>query len=149
MTDIGTPFEIAPRVYFGPASHTWHAHTMTPFTHVVNCDSVPTSTGPPGRAKRVLFLKSDDDEMFPILERHYPTLRAFIDEALSSDPKAQVYIHCHAGVNRSAALACAYACEVLGEPAAALVDHVRRATRRLILTNEAFYRALCQHFPHK
>lgn len=122
---------------------------MSSFTHVVNCDSVPTSTGPPGRAKCFLFLKSDDSETFPILNRHYPTLRTFIDDALASDPKARVYIHCHAGVNRSAALACAYACDVLCESAAPLVEHVRRATRRLILTNEAFYRALCQRFVRK
>ena len=143
------PFEIAPRVYFGPASHTWHAQVMSPFTHVVNCDYVPTSTGPPGRAKRFLFLKSDDSETFPILDRHYPTLWSYINEALAFGPTTRVYIHCHAGVNRSAALACAYACDVLGEPAAALVDHVRRATRRLILTNDAFYRTLCEQFPRK
>ena len=117
MTDIGTPFEIAPRVYFGPASHTWSVDTMAPFTHVVNCDSIPTSTGPPGRAKCFLFLKSDDSETFPILERHYPTLRTFIVEALASGSSNRVYIHCHAGVNRSAALACAYACDILGERA--------------------------------
>jgi hypothetical protein len=142
------PFEIAPRVYFGPASNTWYPDVMSRFTHVVNCDSTTDSTGGPGQMKHFLFLKSTDDD-FPILDQHYPTLLTFINEALSSDPKARVYIHCYAGINRSAALACAYACDILGEPAAALVDHVRRATRRLILTNDDFYRALCARFPRK
>jgi protein-tyrosine phosphatase len=72
-------------------------------------------------------------------------MRSFIDDALR-DPDAAVYIHCFAGVNRSGALAVAYACDTLNLPATEVVHRVRRGTNRLILTNDGFMSQLVERF---
>ena len=84
---------------------------MLRFTHVVNCESSMHSTSYAAQAKHFLFLRSDDYEHFPILERHFDHLCRYIDCALR-DPDAAVYIHCVMGMNRSAALAIAYAAQI-------------------------------------
>lgn len=142
---MAVPYEVAPRVWFGSARNTWLPYVMSKFTHIVNCDSSKDSTGPLGRQKNFLFLESFDEPSFPILKRHYGTMRSFIDDALC-DPKASVYIHCFAGVNRSGALAVAYACDILNLPAPEVVHHVRRGTNRLILTNDGFMAQLVERF---
>ena len=139
----GEPFEVAPRVWFGSARNTWLPDVMSKFTHIINCDSNKNSTGP--FVGNFLFLESFDEPSFPILKRHYGTMRSFIDDALC-DPKASVYIHCFAGVNRSGALAVAYACDILGLHATEVVGHVRRGTNRLILTNDGFMAQLVERF---
>jgi hypothetical protein len=139
------PYEVAPRVWFGSARNTWNPDVIGRFTHVVNCDSSKDSTGPRGQLKNFLFLESFDEPTFPILKRHYGSMRAFIDDALR-EPTASVYIHCFAGINRSGALAVAYACDILNLPAVKVVHHVRRGTNRLILTNDGFMVQLVERF---
>lgn len=96
--------------------------------------------------RHFLFLKSYDEETFPILDTHFPTLLRYIQEALR-DPQAAVYIHCYAGINRSATLAIAYACHLTGRPAADLIEEVRRGTGRLVVANEGFQRQLIGRWP--
>jgi protein-tyrosine phosphatase len=97
--------------------------------------------------RHFLFLKSYDDETFPLLDTHFPTLLRYIQEALASSPHAAVYIHCYAGLNRSATLAIAYACHLTKKPAAPLIAEVRQATGRHVVENEHFYRQLTERFP--
>lgn len=139
-------YEIAPRVYFGPAGATHRAEFMTTITHVVNCDSSYSSTSFGGQAKHFLFLKSYDEETYPILDEHLERLCQYIDRALQ-DPDARVYIHCFMGINRSAALAIGYACTRLKRPARTVIDEARRATNRLLLTNQGFEEQLISRFP--
>ena len=106
--------EIIDRVFFGPAT----------FTHIVNCDSTVESTSIDIPAKQFLFLRSYDDN-FPILDLHFDRLCHYIDDALK-DLAAAVYIHCRQGINRSAALAVAYACRATGEPASTLISRTRK-----------------------
>jgi hypothetical protein len=133
------------RVFFGPASITFQADRMTQFTHIVNCDSTVESTCIDGPLKPFLFLQSFDEDTFPILDLHFDRLCLFIDTALT-DPDAAVYIHCRQGMNRSAALAVAYACRATGEPAASLITTTRMVTKRLILTNKGFESQLLERF---
>ena len=139
-------FEIVPRVLFGPAGATHRAEFMTTITHVVNCDSSYSSTSYGGQAKHFLFLKSYDEENYPILDTHFDTLCKYIDRSLQ-DSEARVYIHCYMGINRSAALAIAYACRHYKRPARTLIDETRRATNRLLLTNQGFEEQLKLRFP--
>lgn len=92
--------------------------------------------------RHFLFLRSLDEETFPILDTHFPTLLRYIHEALADKPSNAVYIHCYAGINRSATLVIAYACHITKKPAAPLVSEVRRATGRHVVENEGFYHQL-------
>jgi len=133
------------RVFFGPASTTFHPDRMAQFTHIVNCDSNVESTCIDLPLKPFLFLRSFDEEIFPILDLHFDRLCRFIDTALE-DPHAAVYIHCRQGINRSAALAIAYVCRGTGIPAAILITTIRMETKRLILTNKGFETQLLERF---
>jgi hypothetical protein len=145
---MAEPYEIVPRVWFGPAVATERYPTR--FTHIINCEMDPTSTSPGALnhvgAEGFLFLASDDDDHFPILAKHYPTAAAFIDAALKSNPQAQVYIHCVMGMNRSGALAVAYAWTHSNtfEDVKDLIAYTRRKSHRLVLTNQGFYRQIEQ-----
>lgn len=146
---MAEPYEIVPRVWFGPAQATLRYPNR--FTHIINCETDPHSTSPAaynhvGR-DRFLFLHSEDDDDFPILSRHLKAVTDCIDNALCTDPSAQVYIHCVMGINRSAALAVAYAITHHPYPVTLpeLIAHTRRGSHRLILTNQGFVRQL-QHY---
>jgi protein-tyrosine phosphatase len=97
--------------------------------------------------RHFLFLKSLDEETFPILDTHFATLLRYIQAALVDGNRNAVYIHCYAGINRSATLAIAYACHLTKKPAAPLIAEVRRATGRHVVENEGFYRQLTERFP--
>lgn len=142
---MSTAYKIIDRVFFGPASTTFHAESMASFTHIVNCDSTVESTCIDIPAKQFLFLRSYDDN-FPMLDLHFDRLCHYIDDALK-DPAAAVYIHCRQGINRSAALAVAYACRATGEPASTLISRTRMESKRLILTNKDFEAQLQNRFP--
>lgn len=142
-------YEVFPRVYFGGAGITHNPNVMlrTGITHVVNCESSYSSTSYAAQALNFLFLKSYDDEDWPILDTHLDRLCSYVDTALAADPAAKVLIHCFMGWNRSAALAIAYACTRTGKAAAAVIEEVRRASAAPILTNAGFVSQLCARFP--
>ena len=146
---MDTPYEIVPgsRVWFGSAGPTHRPELLRPFTHVVNCESSFTSSSRDAQMRHFLFLRSHDDESFPILVTHFPTLLRYIREALADRPSNAVYIHCYAGINRSATLAIAYACHLTKKPAAPLIEEVRKATGRHVVENEGFYSQLITRWP--
>lgn len=134
--------EIAPRVWFGAAEHTYNPEFMLTITHIVNVDDTPTSTNIWSRSGReFLHLPSEDNHRFPILQTHSQTLFEFIDRALST-PNAQVFIHCYMGINRSAALAIVYASRTLKQAPGEIIDALR-ADGRPVLTNKTFEEQVC------
>lgn len=142
-------YEIFPRVFFGGAGITHNPKAMlrSGITHVVNCESSYASTSYAARSMNFLFLKSYDDEDWPILDTHFAALQTYVDAALASDPNARVLIHCLMGWNRSAALAIAYACSRTGRPAALVIEEARAASGSPILTNAGFVAQLQTRFP--
>jgi predicted protein tyrosine phosphatase len=145
---MAEPYEIVPRVWFGPAIATERYPTR--FTHIINCEEDPRSTSAAARnhigAEGFLFLASEDDDNFPIMDKHFAIATAFIDTALQSSPTANVYIHCVMGINRSGALAVAYAAQKTRTDLDELIALTRRRSHRLILTNQGFYRQLQQRY---
>ena len=138
--------EVYPRVFFGPAGLT-HVAEIAEYTHIINCDSRRESTSVWVRSELfVLWLQSFDEPDYPILSRHLATLTTFIDAALE-EPTARIYIHCLAGINRSATLAIAYACSKTGTAADILIHTLRESSGRYIVSNDGFEEQLCRKFP--
>lgn len=140
-------YEICPRVWFGAAGLTYRPIEMMRFTHIVNCSGQASSTNIWTRhGREFLYLESWDTEDFPILEKHLDAVCAFIDNALTADRDAQVYIHCLMGMNRSAALAVGYRCWKQKEAAVDVIQQVRAEIGRTVLTNSGFVEQLVARF---
>jgi protein-tyrosine phosphatase len=135
--------EVAPRVFFGPASSTYDTNILKNFTHIINCDSYSSSTSTQGQLKKFLFLPSEDNEEFKILDKHFTTLFHFIEKALQ-DPNAKVFIHCYMGWNRSACLAVAYSwyLQHTSKSMNQVIEETRGKVKRDLLTNEDFVKQL-------
>lgn len=140
--------QVAPNVWFGSAGVT---HTEpTRFTHIFNVESSPNSTA--NAAIQHIGLRNfyhypcDDADEFPILDTYLDRLCATIATILRDQPDAAIYIHCVMGINRSAALAIGYACEVHGHDPAELIGVMRSKSRRLILLNKGFVTQLYARF---
>jgi hypothetical protein len=135
--------EVAPRVFFGPAGTTFNSNYLKHFTHIINCDSYSSSTSKEGQLKHFLFLLSEDNEEFPILEKNFTPLFHFIQTALQN-PSSKVFIHCYMGWNRSACLAVAYAWYVqqTSKTMKQVIQEVKGKLKRDILTNEDFVKKL-------
>ena len=138
------------RILLGPGLH------MTPrfmriysITHIANCAD---KTACPIWAKRHLgsryiCLGAEDNEQTELLRDFYPQFEAFMDRALRDPACRNVYVHCQAGINRSATLAIAYVYRRFGIPLLKLVESVARQ-RPCILTNPAFQRQLLEFASH-
>lgn len=139
-------YEIMPRVFFGPSSVTFKPSLIGPFTHIINCSDHRAYTNTWAiNGRSFLYLESLDLDDFPLLDKHFDTAKAFIDSALA-DPSARVYIHCLMGMNRSAALAVAYACYKEGLHASEIIPLVQANVDRYALSNSGFQTMLINRF---
>ena len=86
-------YEVFPHVYFGGAGITHNPNVMlrTGITHVVNCDSSYSSTSYAAQALNFLFLKSYDDEDWPILDTHLDCLCSYVDAAIGCRPPPSIF----------------------------------------------------------
>ena len=139
------PYEIIPRVFFGPADNTFQNEFMNQITHVVNCDNYALSSSVQAQLKHFLFLESYDDDEFPLLQTHFNSLKKYIDSALENS-NSKVYIHCYIGMNRSACLAVAYACYKTNISAKELIETLRIHYNNKVLSNEVFVEDLLKRF---
>ena len=144
---IGRVFD---RILLGPGGHmTPHFMRIYSVTHIANCAD---ESACPLWAKRHLgsrytCMGAEDNEQTEILRDFYPQFEAFMDTALREPHCRNVYVHCHAGMNRSAALAIAYVHRRFGIPMMKLIEFVARQ-RPCILTNSAFQRQLLEFASH-
>ena len=127
-----------PRILVGPGAFLTPAFVEKyGITHVINC-SFDEFSPPWWRTRfqsKYKVLNAIDSLQTNILD-WYPefevTLQRFLREGTG-----MVYVHCQAGMNRSASLALAYTCKNLGMDLDTLVTSVRRQ-RPCILQNQVF-----------
>lgn len=127
-----------PRILVGPGAF------LTPYfvqkhgiTHVINCahDDFSPSWWRRTHAGKYRVIEAVDDVNVNILDWYPPfesTLQSFLREG-----NGVVYVHCQAGMNRSASLALAYTCKNLGMNFDELVSSVRQQ-RPCVLRNPVF-----------
>jgi len=107
-------------------------------THVINC--ADDSACPAGLrvylGKNYTCLNAMDDPT-NIIDKHYPAFEAAMDAYLRDPVCRNVYVHCQAGMNRSATLVLAYVVKRFRVQLLYLVTHVVRQ-RPCIMTNLHF-----------
>jgi hypothetical protein len=105
-------------------------------THIINC------AGP--KFNRILVptenfecIDAIDSESVKLFDTWYPKFKETMDRFLR-DPKCiNIYVHCQAGINRSAFLAIGYVVKTFGVPLERCVEKLARQ-RPCVLTNKAF-----------
>lgn len=88
------------------------------------------------------FIECEDSESFDIFAR-YPEFETFLTSYLLDPIRGKVYVHCQAGMNRSATLAIAYVVKQYKVP----LEYVVRGSlhqRPCILMNPAFNQKLIE-----
>lgn len=139
------------RILLGPGLHLTprfvHEHHVT---HIVNCAEkaacptwASTHVGPSG----YIALEADDTPGFPLLKDYYPTFEKVMDMFLREPNCRCVYVHCMAGMNRSATLLAAYLHRRFGIPMEKVVDVMARQ-RPCVMTNPSFVEQLEEFGSH-
>jgi Dual specificity phosphatase, catalytic domain len=107
-------------------------------THVINC--ADDYACPPSLrvylGKNYTCLNAFDDPT-NIIEKHYPAFEAAMDAYLRDPICKNVYVHCQAGMNRSATLVIAYVVKRFRVQLLHIVNHVARQ-RPCVMTNLHF-----------
>jgi len=135
------PVSILPHLYLGDAKSARNMQRIREcgITHILN------AAGPPARGKseeyaadgiETLEFDAEDEEGYPMLEKHLESALAFIASAKNSGGKCLV--HCVAGISRSGVLVAAVA--MLSERMTVLetVAHCRRQRGNAYLWNHSF-----------
>ena len=138
------PVEIMVGLYLGSAKEASDLHMLESFgiTHVVNAAG-DRQAGPRGeyadRGIEYLQLDGEDEEGYPMLDRHLQAAREFIGPARRT---GRVLVHCAAGLNRSGVLVAAERMLSTRETVLETVAHCRRARGNMVLCNESFQEQL-------
>jgi len=82
-----------------------------------------------------------DDPKYPILEKHYTEFQTLMDYCMRHPRTQIIYVHCQAGINRSATMALAYVCKRFRFPLYRAVENMARQ-RPCILMNLGFQNQL-------
>ena len=103
---------VHPRIYLGDANRvdvlTFHTFNIT---HSINCAQLDSSsrwfetTAP----KNYICIEAEDSETFDITSV-YPIFEYFMNKFLADPNCKNIYVHCQAGINRSAFLLLMYMC---------------------------------------
>uniref|UniRef100_A0A7S1J681 protein-tyrosine-phosphatase n=1 Tax=Eutreptiella gymnastica TaxID=73025 RepID=A0A7S1J681_9EUGL len=137
-----TPAKLLPFLYLGTHKHSKKTTMIEKMkaTHIINCaKSQCPSTHSMYPSKRYLLLDAEDSPSYPLLAIMWEEAYNFIEDARRSG--GCLFIHCQAGVNRSATLATAYCMVHNRWPLIKAIRHVFRQ-RPFILTNEFFQQQL-------
>ena len=120
-------------------------------THVLCCCGGDVTDGrvaplvtPTGRHIVHAAVAAEDDEEYPLLHGDVTvTAMRFLLDAVTAAPHHRVLVHCRAGMNRSAALALAFATVVSGRDRAFLLSTLR-LTRPWVMSNKEFVEQLAR-----
>jgi len=137
---------VFPRIMLGPGCYLDTPTILrNSITHIVNCaeDAACPESAKHFIKNNYVCLNAIDHPEYPILQMHYKHFETVMDTFLR-DPKCkQIYVHCQAGINRSACLVIAYVCKKFGVPLLRLVENVAMQ-RPCILTNPGFQKQLLE-----
>ena len=136
---------VYPRILLGPGFVLSPTFVKTrQITHVINCaedDACPLglrlALGP-----RYACMNATDDAT-DIIAKHYSAFEATMDRFLRDPMCHNVYVHCQAGMNRSATLAVAYVVRRFRTKLQLVVENTARQ-RPCIMTNPYFQDYLCK-----
>jgi protein-tyrosine phosphatase len=88
-----------------------------------------------------ISLGAEDVVGFPLIRDYYETFEKVMDMFLREPGCRCVYVHCHAGMNRSATLLAAYLHKRFGIPMEKVVE-VMAKQRPCVMTNPSFVEQL-------
>lgn len=135
------------RILLGPGCH-FSPMFMQVYniTHIVNCAfeiDCPRWVKYQVGLDRYACMNAPDTIETNIIRDYYPKFEGVMDTYLR-DPRCRtVYVHCQAGMNRSATLIAAYIHKRFRIPMAKLIDHIAKQ-RPCIMTNPAFQSQLAE-----
>lgn len=109
-------------------------------SHVINCAD-PSMKVLNYKSDRYACINAIDSEDVNIIETWYPLFKETLDRFLRSPYCLNVYVHCQAGMNRSACLAAAYVVKTFRVPVDQCIYRMARQ-RPCILTNKEFVKQL-------
>lgn len=109
-------------------------------THIINCAD-PSMRNLNYKPDRYVCINAIDSEDVNIIETWYPAFKEALDTFLRSPYCLNVYVHCQAGMNRSASLAAAYVTKTFRVPIEQCIERMARQ-RPCVLTNRAFVKQL-------
>lgn len=136
------PIAVAfPRIFVGAGGQLTPRFMMLHnVTHVINCaDTTACPRGilqllPPGRYTVLNAIDSPDVQLF---KTWYEPFKKALDAYLRDPSCRNVYVHCHAGINRSAFLAAAYVMTTFRVPMSVCVGRLS-SQRPCVMQNEVF-----------
>ena len=138
------------RILLGPGLHmTPRFMTIYSVTHIVNCadEEACPLWARSFLKERYSCMNAQDTLETDIIRDFYPKFEETMDRYLRDPRCRKVYVHCQAGMNRSAALAIAYVHRRFGIPMMKLIESTVRQ-RPCILTNTSFQRQLVEFASH-
>jgi hypothetical protein len=109
-------------------------------THILNCaedNACPSNIKASLPENRYTCINAVDSVDVQLFKTWYPTFKDALDKYLKDPSCKGVYIHCQAGMNRSAFMAAAYVIKTFGVPLGVCVSQMV-AQRPCVMTNTAF-----------
>lgn len=142
--DVDPPATLFPRIMVGPPGYLTPAFVHhCEITHVINCAEPGLTPRSILRQVKSYHMQTQDHIFYPILEQPYTHFEHVMTNFLRDPSCRCVYVHCAAGMNRSAALAHAYVVKQFRVPLMRLLENSMKQ-RPCMLQNPGFAYQLVQ-----
>eukprot|EP00929_Paragymnodinium_shiwhaense_P118352 TRINITY_DN90283_c0_g1_i1.p1 TRINITY_DN90283_c0_g1~~TRINITY_DN90283_c0_g1_i1.p1 ORF type:complete len:190 (-),score=37.04 TRINITY_DN90283_c0_g1_i1:521-1090(-) len=140
------PAEVSPGVYLGGVAEALNDEVLSERGISGILNMAPSMCGPSSSrgfpdAYRTLDIDAEDSDGYDLFSEDVPEALNFIDEALAENRK--VFVHCFAGMNRSATICAAWMMRTEKRPLLEVVRHLARQ-RGLVLQNMTFVNGLAE-----